>query len=44
MTGKEYIDGSGPFDVRYLAFLETITTLRPFATIPNVSSRLSQPY
>ena len=25
----ESVDGSGPFEARYLAFLETITTLRP---------------
>jgi sigma-70-like protein len=26
---SEYIDGSGPFEARYLAFLETISTFRP---------------
>src|SRR5499433_3307121 len=25
----EYVDASGPFEARYLAFLETISTLRP---------------
>ncbi len=29
MINAEYTDGSGPFDARYLAFLETITQLRP---------------
>jgi len=29
LDNSEYVDGSGPFEARYLAFLETITTLRP---------------
>src|SRR5499433_730175 len=29
MHESEYIDDSGPFEARYLAFLETISTLRP---------------
>lgn len=29
MNGTEYLDQSGPFEARYLAFLETITQLRP---------------
>jgi RNA polymerase sigma-70 factor (ECF subfamily) len=29
MTTTEYIDALGPFDARYLAFLETISALRP---------------
>src|SRR6266700_8325947 len=29
MNNAEYTDGSGPFEARYLAFLETITNLRP---------------
>jgi RNA polymerase sigma-70 factor (ECF subfamily) len=29
MDNSGYIDGSGPFETRYLAFLETIATLRP---------------
>ena len=29
MHESEYVDGSGPFEARYLAFLETISTLRP---------------
>src|SRR5229473_397704 len=29
MNNAEYTDASGPFEGRYLAFLETITNLRP---------------
>jgi RNA polymerase sigma-70 factor (ECF subfamily) len=29
MSNTEYVDQSGPFEARYLAFLETIATLRP---------------
>src|SRR6266852_4621252 len=29
MNNASYTDGSGPFEARYLAFLETITQLRP---------------
>ena len=29
MSDTEYVDQSGPFEARYLAFLETISTLRP---------------
>src|SRR5882724_9323438 len=29
MNNLQYVDGSGPFEARYLAFLETIATLRP---------------
>src|SRR5262249_39675630 len=29
MDNNEYSGASGPFEARYLAFLETITTLRP---------------
>ena len=29
MNNIQYVDGSGPFAARYLAFLETIATLRP---------------
>jgi len=29
MNNAEYTDGSGPFEARYLAFLETIANLRP---------------
>jgi len=29
MSKAEYLDQSGPFEARYLAFLETITQLRP---------------
>jgi RNA polymerase sigma-70 factor (ECF subfamily) len=29
MNSTDYLDQSGPFDARYLAFLETITQLRP---------------
>jgi RNA polymerase sigma-70 factor (ECF subfamily) len=29
MNDAQYMDGSGPFEGRYLAFLETITNLRP---------------
>src|SRR6266478_4061710 len=29
MNNAEYADGSGPFEARYLAFLETVTNLRP---------------
>src|SRR6266481_522969 len=29
MNNAEYTDGSGPFEARYRAFLETITNLRP---------------
>ena len=29
MNNSQYIDGSGPFEARYVAFLETISTLRP---------------
>ena len=29
MIGTEYLNQSGPFEARYLAFLETITQLRP---------------
>ncbi len=29
MNNIQYVDGSGPFEARYLAFLETIATLRP---------------
>src|SRR5437879_5801780 len=29
MNNAEYTDASGPFEARYLAFLETITNLRP---------------
>jgi Sigma-70 region 2 len=29
MNSVEFPDGSGPFEARYLAFLETITNLRP---------------
>ena len=29
MNNASYTDGSGPFEARYLAFLETITNLRP---------------
>jgi len=29
MNNAEYTDGRGPFEARYLAFLETITNLRP---------------
>ena len=29
MNNAQYTDGSGPFEARYLAFLETITNLRP---------------
>src|SRR6266403_4817188 len=29
MTNIQYVDGSGPFAARYLAFLETIAALRP---------------
>ena len=29
MNGTKYLDQSGPFEARYLAFLETITHLRP---------------
>src|SRR5260370_37576801 len=29
MNNASYTDGSGPFEARYLAFLETIATLRP---------------
>src|SRR5438552_18497393 len=29
MDSNHYVDGSGPVDARYLAFLETISTLRP---------------
>src|SRR5260370_40858955 len=28
MNNAEYPDGSGPFEARYLAFLETVTNLR----------------
>jgi RNA polymerase sigma-70 factor (ECF subfamily) len=29
MNGNRYIEAAGPFEARYLAFLETISTLRP---------------
>jgi RNA polymerase sigma-70 factor (ECF subfamily) len=29
MSNSDYVEKSGPFDARYLAFLETITELRP---------------
>jgi RNA polymerase sigma-70 factor (ECF subfamily) len=29
VSNTEYVDQSGPFEARYLAFLETISTLRP---------------
>jgi len=29
VNDSQYFDGSGPFEARYLAFLETISTLRP---------------
>jgi RNA polymerase sigma-70 factor (ECF subfamily) len=29
MNNSEYVDGSGPFEARYLAFLETVAMLRP---------------
>ena len=29
LNDNRYIQDSGPFEARYLAFLETITTLRP---------------
>src|SRR5215467_11972514 len=29
MNNTEYSNPSGPFDARYLAFLETVSTLRP---------------
>ena len=29
MDNSEYVDGAGPFEARYLAFVETIATLRP---------------
>jgi RNA polymerase sigma-70 factor (ECF subfamily) len=29
MSNTEYIDHSGPLEARYLAFLETVTRLRP---------------
>jgi RNA polymerase sigma-70 factor (ECF subfamily) len=29
LNDNRYIEGSGPFEARYLAFLETIATLRP---------------
>jgi RNA polymerase sigma-70 factor (ECF subfamily) len=29
MDSDQFVDGSGPFEARYLAFLETISTLRP---------------
>src|ERR1700752_2772106 len=29
MDGREYLDGSGRVEARYLAFLETVSTLRP---------------
>jgi RNA polymerase sigma-70 factor, ECF subfamily len=29
MSNTEYLDPSGPFEARYLAFLETVTQLRP---------------
>src|SRR5258705_1531730 len=29
MNNAQYAGGSGPFEARYRAFLETITTLRP---------------
>src|SRR6266481_8759307 len=29
MNNAEYTDGAGPFEARYLAFLETVTNLRP---------------
>src|SRR5437667_9736234 len=29
MDSNHYVDGSGPVDARYLAFLETISTVRP---------------
>src|SRR5262245_29340227 len=28
-VNRQYVDRSGPFEARYLAFLETIATLRP---------------
>src|SRR5499427_1729849 len=28
-VNRQYVDRSGPFEARYLAFLETIVTLRP---------------
>src|SRR5882724_4522971 len=29
MNNAEYTDGSGPFEARYVAFLETVANLRP---------------
>jgi hypothetical protein len=29
MNNAQHVDGSGPFEARYLAFLETLTNLRP---------------
>src|SRR6266481_9550490 len=29
MNSSEYVNPSGPFEARYVAFLETVTTLRP---------------
>jgi len=29
MNSSEYVNPSGPFEARYLAFLETVTQLRP---------------
>jgi RNA polymerase sigma-70 factor (ECF subfamily) len=39
MNNAEYTDGSGPFEARYLAFLETITNLRP--SLHRYSSRMT---
>jgi RNA polymerase sigma-70 factor, ECF subfamily len=29
LNNRQYVEGSGPFEARYLAFLETISSLRP---------------
>jgi RNA polymerase sigma-70 factor (ECF subfamily) len=39
MNNANYTDGSGPFEARYLAFLETITNLRP--SLHRYCSRMS---
>src|SRR5712664_111590 len=39
MNNAEYTDGSGPFEARYLAFLETVTNLRP--SLHRYSSRMT---
>jgi len=34
VNNTQYLDVSGPFEARYLAFLETISTLRPSSHRP----------